>query len=119
MGLSFDSWTNETEQRQDFYARLPIKVKARGAWPQIGEFFRQLSELRQIVSVENIVLENTATDQEKGEPGEHPVLEISFEAATYRFLSEEERSRLGKAVFWQKATLDRRHLVEAIEQQLN
>ena len=92
VGLSFDSWTNETEQRQDFYARLPIKVKARGAWPQIGEFFRQLSELRQIVSVENIVLENTATDQEKGEPGEHPVLEISFEAATYRFLSEEDRS---------------------------
>jgi type IV pilus assembly protein PilO len=92
VGLSFDSWTNETEQRQDFYARLPIKVKARGTWPQTGEFFRQLSELRQIVSVENIIVENTASSGDAGEPGEHPALEISFEAATYRFLSEAERS---------------------------
>jgi type IV pilus assembly protein PilO len=89
VGLSFDSWTNDSEQRQDFYARMPIKVKARGTWPQIGEFFRQVSELRQIVSVENIVVENT---DDQVEPGEHPVLEVAFEAATYRFLSEEERT---------------------------
>lgn len=89
VGMSFDSWTNEPEQRQDFYARLPIKVKARGTWPQVGEFFRQISELRQIVSVENISIENANA---KGEPGEHPVLEIAFEAATYRFLSEQERT---------------------------
>lgn len=93
VGLSFDSWNNEAEQRQDFYARLPIKVKARGTWPQIGEFFRQLSELRQIVSVENIVFENNGGDgRTQGEPGDHPVLEIAFEAATYRFLSEQERT---------------------------
>jgi type IV pilus assembly protein PilO len=90
VGLSFDSWNNEAAQRQEFSERLPIKVKARGTWPQIGEFFRQLSELRQIVSVENILIENTSDG--KGEPGEHPVLEIAFEAATYRFLSDEERS---------------------------
>lgn len=88
VGLSFDSWNNDAEQRQDFYARLPIKVKAQGTWPQIGEFFRQLSELRQIVSVENILIGDA---QEPSEPGEHPVLKISFEAATYRFLSDEER----------------------------
>lgn len=89
VGLSFDSWTNDAAQRQDFYERLPVKVKARGTWPQIGEFFRQLAELKQIVSVENMVVENTV---DQGEPGEHPVLEVAFEAATYRFLSEAERS---------------------------
>ena len=89
VGLSFDSWTNEAAQRQDFYERLPVKVKARGTWPQIGEFFRQLAELKQIVSVENMVVENT---DDQGEPGEHPVLEVAFEAATYRFLSEAERT---------------------------
>lgn len=90
VGLSFDSWTNDAAQRQDFYERLPVKVKARGTWPQIGEFFRQLAELKQIMAVENVVIENT--DSEVGEPGEHPVLEVAFEAATYRYLSEEERS---------------------------
>ncbi len=89
VGLSFDSWTNEAEQRQDFYARLPIEVKARGTWPQIGEFFRQISELRQIVSVENLSVQSGDVE---GKPGDHPVLEIAFEAATYRFLSEEERT---------------------------
>lgn len=89
VGLSFDSWTNEAAQRQDFYERLPVEVKARGTWPQIGEFFRQLAELKQIVSVENMVAENTV---DEGTPGEHPVLEVSFEAATYRFLSEAERA---------------------------
>lgn len=89
VGLSFDSWTNDAAQRQDFYERLPVKVKARGTWPQIGEFFRQLAELKQIVSVENLVVENTV---DQGEPGEHPVLEVAFEAATYRFLSEAERT---------------------------
>lgn len=89
VGLSFDSWTNEAAQRQDFYERLPVEVKARGTWPQIGEFFRQLAELKQIVSVENMVAENTV---DEGTPGEHPVLEVSFEAATYRFLNEAERA---------------------------
>ncbi len=89
VGLSFDSWTNDTPQRlEEFSERLPIKVKARGTWPQIGEFFRQLSELGQIVSVENISMGDAA----EGEPGAHPVLKVSFEAVTYRFLSEEERS---------------------------
>lgn len=89
VGLSFDSWTNEAAQRQEFSERLPVKVKAHGTWPQVGEFFRQLSELTQIVSVENILIAN---GQAKVEPGAHPVLEISFEAVTYRYLSEEERS---------------------------
>ncbi len=88
VGLSFDKWDNEPEQRQDFYARLPIKVKASGTWGQSGEFFRQVNELRQIVSVENIVFSQS---KEPDEPGGHPGLTLEFEAATYRFLSEEER----------------------------
>lgn len=66
VGLSFDRWDNDSEQRQDFYARLPIKVKASGTWAQTGEFFRQISELRQIVSVENIRFE-AGDDPEDGE----------------------------------------------------
>ncbi|MCC7450210.1 MAG: pyridoxal-phosphate dependent enzyme [Anaerolineae bacterium] len=34
-------------------------------------------------------------------------------------LNEQERERLNGAAFWQKATLDRRKLVEQVEQQLN
>lgn len=90
VGMSFDSWTNESEQRQDVYARLPVKVSARGTWPQTGEFFRELSTLKQPISIENLEL---TSEQKKDElEGDSPVLTISFEAATYRALSEEERS---------------------------
>ncbi len=91
VGLSFDSWTNEAAQRQEFSERLAVKVKARGTWPQIGEFFRQLSELKQIMSVENLAIDDKDSGR-VGEAGDHPVLELAFEAVTYRYLSEQERT---------------------------
>ncbi|MEM7157721.1 MAG: type 4a pilus biogenesis protein PilO [Myxococcota bacterium] len=91
VGLSFDSWKNEGEQRQDVYARLPVLVTARGTWAQTGEFFRQLSELKQTVSIENIRL-NVKANRSEAEQVENPVLDLEFEAATYRALTEQERS---------------------------
>ncbi len=88
-GFSVDSWTPEPEERQDFYARLPIKVQANGSWGQTAEFFRKVSDLKQIVSVENIAL-NVKRDVD--DPGGHPSLDVEFEVATYRFLSDEERA---------------------------
>jgi type IV pilus assembly protein PilO len=87
VGLTVESWTNEAESRQDFHARLPIKIRATGTWSQVGEFFRQVSELKQIVSVEGLALKSTGA----AERGASPQLSVEFEAATYRFLSEEER----------------------------
>lgn len=91
VGMSFDNWTNEAEQRQDVYARLPVKVKAKGSWAQIGEFFRQLAEFRKPLSIENVTLV-AAEGKDRGEAEGPPVLELEFEAATYRALSDEERS---------------------------
>lgn len=91
VGLSFDSWKNEGEQRQDVYARLPVSVTARGTWAQTGEFFRQLAELKQTVSIENIRL-NASAARGNEEAVENPVLDLEFEAATYRALTQEERS---------------------------
>ncbi len=96
VGLTVESWTTEAEQKEDFYARLPVKVRATGTWTQAGEFFRRMYELGRenkgrIVSVDNLVMSNRrAGDAEPGDGS--PVLEITFEAATYRFLTEAERS---------------------------
>lgn len=87
VGLTVQSWTPEGETKEDYYARLPIKVQAGGTWAQTGEFFRRVSELDRIVSVDKLSLR-----AQKGEEVEHPGLEVSFEAATYRFLSDEERT---------------------------
>ena len=91
-GFTVEGWTNEPEERQDFYARLPIKVQATGTWVQTAEFFRKVSELKQIVSIENLAL---SVVRDKEDPGAHPILKVDFEAATYRFLSDDERSSGG------------------------
>lgn len=94
VGMTVESWTNEPEELEDFYARMPIKVQATGTWSQVGEFFRRVSELKRIVSVDglSLALVNKNTEDKKKEPGDqHPSLKVEFEAATYRFLTDAER----------------------------
>jgi type IV pilus assembly protein PilO len=88
VGMSVESWTNEAEERQDPYARLPIRVKAIGTWSQLGEFFRRIAELEQPVSIENLSFKANAPE----EPGASPQLDVEFEAAAYRLLTPEERT---------------------------
>lgn len=88
VGMSVESWTNEAEERQDPYARLPIRVKALGTWSQLGEFYRRVAELEQPISIENLSFKAKAPE----EPGMSPQLEVEFEAAAYRLLTPEERT---------------------------
>ncbi len=98
VGLTVEKWSPEPEQKEDFYARLPVRVEVTGTWSQAGEFFRRMYELGRenkgrIVSVDNLVLRNR-NGKDRGDDAEGaPVLELSFEAATYRFLTEAERSK--------------------------
>lgn len=99
VGLTVEEWAPEPEQKEDFYARLPVKVRATGTWTQVGEFFRRMYELGRdnkgnkgrIVSVDKLVLTNQSAGKAEAGDGA-PLLEISFEAATYRFLTESERT---------------------------
>lgn len=91
VGLTVESWTPDPEQKEDFYARLPVKVRATGTWGQSGEFFRRVSELDRIVSVDNVEMKIRAATRDEDVSGP-PMLELEFEAATYRFLTEAERS---------------------------
>jgi len=89
VGMTVESWTNEAEEFEDFYARMPIRVRASGTWPQVGEFFRRVSELKRIVSVDKLSLKvRSNQDLVAGQP---PLLDVEFEAATYRFMTDAER----------------------------
>jgi type IV pilus assembly protein PilO len=95
VGLTVEAWTPAAEEKLDYYARLPVKVKASGTWAQAGEFFRRVSELDRPVSIEGVKL--TARDPEKrrgdtADASEPAVLDVEFEVTTYRFLPDEERA---------------------------
>jgi type IV pilus assembly protein PilO len=90
VGMTVESWTNGDEEFEDFYVRMPIKVRASGTWSQVGEFFRRVSELKRIVSVDELSLKARATQTVVA--GEPPILDVEFEAATYRFMTDAERA---------------------------
>lgn len=86
VGVSFNQWSPQAEERKEYYATTAVKVKASGTWNQLGEFFRRLSELKKIVSIHDLALARQgSTKYSKAE------LSVSFTASTYRFLSDEER----------------------------
>jgi type IV pilus assembly protein PilO len=89
VGLTVESWTPGGEEKLDYYAKMPVKVRASGTWHEVGEFFRRVTELRKIVSVENLKLK-TRTEQGDGVDG-HAILDVEFDASTYRFLTDQER----------------------------
>ncbi len=93
VGLNVESWTPVGEEKMDYYAKLPVELRARGNWYAVGEFMRRAGEIKKIVSVEDLSL---SADRKAKENDPHPDLEVSFRAATYRFLTDEERMAAAK-----------------------
>lgn len=86
-GLALEAWTPKPEQRFDFYAKIPVEVTAVGSWHEIGEFFRRVAEMKQIVNVEAVEMKLGKEFQENG----FPLLEVDFTASTFRLLTEDEQ----------------------------
>lgn len=78
-GLEFELFDPLGENRKDFYAELPIKIKVKGEYHQFGDFISGLAALPRIVTIHDI----TMTSKGKGR------LEMEAVAKTYRYLDEE------------------------------
>jgi type IV pilus assembly protein PilO len=87
VGLGIERWTPKPEERHDFYAKIPVEVTAVGTWHQAGEFFRRVSEMKQIVNVEGVKLKLGKDFADSG----FPLLQIDFVASTFRLLTEDEQ----------------------------
>lgn len=86
VGLNLDRWSPGGEKKLDFYAKMPVEIEATGTWHQAGEFFRRVSELQQIVTIEDVKFKSG-----KELEGSHRRLEMEFTASTFRFLADNER----------------------------
>jgi len=81
-GLTINTIEPQAEQRQSFYASIPIVMSVTGNYHEIGVFLDSLSKLARIVNVTNIKLGNAKTTNEK------LVVAASYVATTFRFLPE-------------------------------
>jgi type IV pilus assembly protein PilO len=87
-GLQEKLFQPQPEQRRDFYAEQPIKIRLTGSYHQFGEFVSGIAALPRIVTLHDIDIKpetNNAYDQ----------LTLELTAKTYRYLDEDELSQGG------------------------
>ena len=87
-GLQQKLFQPEPEQAKDFYAELPIKMELTGSYHQFGEFVSGIAALPRIVTLHDIAIKPTSTDNKGG--GGYDDLTLTLTAKTYRYLDEDE-----------------------------
>ena len=90
-GLEIAQFRQRAEVYHDFYAEVPVDILVRGTYFQVEGFFRQVSELKRIVNIGNIIIKAPSVVQ-----SDLVELSTSCSATTFRFLDEEERERIRK-----------------------
>src|SRR5712671_8135290 len=89
-GLTINSIDPQPEQRQSFYAAIPILMQVTGNYHEIGVFLDSLSKLARIVNVTNIKMGSPRVVAEK------LVVNAQYVATTFRFLQETAPPRPAK-----------------------
>jgi type IV pilus assembly protein PilO len=89
-GLILNSIDPQPEQRQSFYASIPIVMAVTGNYHEIGVFLDSLSKLARIVNVTNIKMSSARFTNEK------LVVSSSYVATTFRFVPEATAPRAAK-----------------------
>ncbi len=82
-GLEEKLFQPQAEQKKDFYAELPIKIRLTGNYHEFGAFVSGIAALPRIVTLHDISIKPDSKDA-------YDVLTLDLTAKTYRYLDEEE-----------------------------
>jgi type IV pilus assembly protein PilO len=82
-GLEEKLFQPQPEQRKDFYAELPIKIRLTGSYHQFGQFVSGIAALPRIVTLHDIQINSASKDA-------YDNLSLELTAKTYRYLDEDE-----------------------------
>ena len=83
-GLEFELFKPGQEVVADFYAEMPIQIKIKGGYHDIGAFATDISKLSRIVTLNDISIAPLNKDQKDS------VLIMEAVAKTYRYLDSSE-----------------------------
>jgi len=74
-GLEFDSINLQPEVQREYYVELPIQIKVRGSYHELGTFVSGVAGLPRIVTLHDFTIQPVSGDQ----------LDMSILARTYRY----------------------------------
>jgi type IV pilus assembly protein PilO len=93
-GVEMVSYQIDNEIPEDLYVKIPVKMEIRGGFHAITKFFKSVSEMRRIVTVEDLALVPERNSSESAGPGATR-LKARFVAATYRYQDPAEKNAGG------------------------
>ena len=82
-GLEEKLFQPQAEQKKDFYAELPIRIRLTGSYHQFGQFVSGIAALPRIVTLHDIDIRSENKDA-------YDQLSLELTAKTYRYLDEDE-----------------------------
>jgi type IV pilus assembly protein PilO len=82
-GLEEKLFQPAPEEKKDFYAELPIKIRLSGSYHEFGQFVSGIAALPRIVTLHDIDIKPEKNDS-------YDQLTLDLTARTYRYLDEEE-----------------------------
>ena len=82
-GLQEKLFQPQPEQKKDFYAELPIKIRLTGNYHSFGEFVSGIAALPRIVTLHDIDIHSDSKDA-------YDQLSLELTAKTYRYMDEDE-----------------------------
>jgi type IV pilus assembly protein PilO len=85
-GLEEKLFQPAAEQRKDFYAELPFRIRLTGSYHEFGEFVSGIAALPRIVTLHDIEIRPVNA----GVKDSYDNLTLDLTAKTYRYLDEEE-----------------------------
>jgi type IV pilus assembly protein PilO len=83
-GLEEELFRPLGERRADFYAELPIEIRLRGSYHELGEFASGIAALPRIVTLHDINIAQAPNSEDFDD------LVLNVTAKTYRYLEDEE-----------------------------
>ncbi len=83
-GLEFDLFKPGQETIADFYAEMPIQIKIKGSYHDVGAFATDISKLSRIVTLNDMAIAPLNKDTKDGP------LTLEAVAKTYRYLDSSE-----------------------------
>lgn len=90
-GVELTAWTPQPEMREDYYARVPMKVEFTGKFHQVAKFFYGIGQNERIMNLENISLS-------KPEVKDQDIyLSVQALATAFRALGAEDAADKSKA----------------------
>lgn len=79
-GLQFELFQPRNKRVADFYAELPVNIRVKGTYHQLGQFVSDVAALPRIVTIDDLVLS----------PSNGNILTMSAVAKTYHYLDQDQ-----------------------------